>query len=125
MCKRKVVRAQNIARFVPGHCEFKCSRCGADAGEIAYGSLDGAKVNYCPNCGAFIGDGTKWDGTFGGDYPYYMDSDKEKGSLGLEIPRKCPSCVHLDCNGVCDIRHCKPPVKLCSDYKKVKRRKAR
>ena len=65
----EVVHAQNIAGFVyENHCEFKCSRCGADAGEIAYGSMDGAKVNYCPNCSAFIGDGTKWDGTFGGDY---------------------------------------------------------
>jgi hypothetical protein len=52
--------------------------------------------------------------------PYYFDIDKEKGNLSVEIPRKCPSCVHLDDNGVCDIRHCKPPVKLCSDYKKVK-----
>ena len=52
--------------------------------------------------------------------PYYMDSGKEKESLRLKIPRKCPSCVHLDYNGVCDIRHCKPPVKLCSDYKKVR-----
>lgn len=65
----EVVHAQDIAGFVHRHhCEFKCSRCGADAGEIAYGSLDGAKVNYCPNCAAFIGNGTKWDGTFGGDY---------------------------------------------------------
>lgn len=51
--------------------------------------------------------------------PYYMDRDKEKGSLRLEIPRKCSYCVHLDDNGVCDIRHCKPPVKLCSDYEKA------
>jgi len=65
----EMVHAKNIGNLVYGHhCEFKCSRCGADAGEIAYGSMDGAKVNYCPNCGAFIGDGTKWDGTFGGDF---------------------------------------------------------
>ena len=34
------------------YCEFKCSICGATLGEAAYGTMDGAKFNYCPNCGA-------------------------------------------------------------------------
>ena len=36
------------------HCEFMCSVCGAWAGEIAYGTLDGGgkKIHFCPNCGA-------------------------------------------------------------------------
>ena len=83
----EVARANNIGHLVHGHCEFKCSRCGADAGEIAYGSMDGASINYCPNCAAFIGDGKKeWDGTFGGDEPIDKDlCDKYKAD-GWPVP---------------------------------------
>ena len=49
-----VRHAKDISDLMPPHCEFKCSLCGADAGEVAYGSLDGAKFNYCPNCGAIL-----------------------------------------------------------------------
>lgn len=45
-------RGKNICDSVIGHCEFKCSICGADALSISCGSLDGGKFNYCPNCGA-------------------------------------------------------------------------
>ena len=47
-----VVHGRDIYMEAKGHCEFKCSVCGAEAGEVAYGDLDGGNFNYCPNCGA-------------------------------------------------------------------------
>ena len=49
---REVVRGEDISDKSIGHWEFKCSVCGADAMVVEGGSLDGAKFNYCPNCGA-------------------------------------------------------------------------
>lgn len=50
--EHKTIHGKNICDSVTGHCEFKCSLCGADASSIMMGSLDGGKFNYCPNCGA-------------------------------------------------------------------------
>ena len=36
------------------HIEFKCSKCGATAGEVRGGTLDGARFKYCPNCGRIL-----------------------------------------------------------------------
>lgn len=44
-------KAKNIYYTVKDHCEFKCSACGAEAGVVEGGSLDGAHFSYCPNCG--------------------------------------------------------------------------
>ena len=48
----EVKHGKNICDTVIGHCEFKCSICGADALSVSCGSLDGGNFNYCPNCGA-------------------------------------------------------------------------
>lgn len=46
-------KGHNICDQVRGwHCEFKCSLCDADIGVVEYGSMDGGKFNFCPNCGA-------------------------------------------------------------------------
>lgn len=54
-----VRQGRNICDTVPGHCEFKCSLCGAElstvyGGENDFG-MDGGYLNYCPNCGARMG----------------------------------------------------------------------
>lgn len=49
---RPVVRGKDIWKSHDSHCEFKCSVCGAWAGEVAGGTLDGGPFNFCPNCGA-------------------------------------------------------------------------
>ena len=49
---RPVVRGKDVCSSHDSHCEFKCSECGAWAGEVAYGTLDGGRFNFCPNCGA-------------------------------------------------------------------------
>jgi DNA-directed RNA polymerase subunit RPC12/RpoP len=52
--------ATDIASTVrDDHVEFKCSRCGATIGCVECGSLDGAKFNFCPGCGAKL-EGYKW-----------------------------------------------------------------
>lgn len=43
---------RDICDTVKGHCEFKCSACGAWIGCVEGGTLDGGKFNFCPNCGA-------------------------------------------------------------------------
>ena len=48
---KRTVKARNIWQSVAGHCEFKCSFCGADILTVEGGSLDGGYFNYCPNCG--------------------------------------------------------------------------
>ena len=48
---KRTVKARNIWQSVYGHCEFKCSLCGADILIVEGGSLDGGYFNYCPNCG--------------------------------------------------------------------------
>lgn len=45
------IKGRNIWDTVNGHCEFKCSVCGADALVVEGGSLDGGYFKYCPNCG--------------------------------------------------------------------------
>ena len=45
------LKGKNIYNTVKGHCEFKCSVCGADALVVEGGSLDGGYFKYCPNCG--------------------------------------------------------------------------
>jgi len=47
-----VRHGRDIRMEAKGHCEFKCSACGVEIGEVAYGELDGGAFNYCPNCGA-------------------------------------------------------------------------
>lgn len=49
---REVLSGKDVYYTQKDHCEFKCSVCGAWAGSVAYGTLDGAKFNFCPNCGA-------------------------------------------------------------------------
>lgn len=49
---RPVVRGKDIWKSHDSHCEFKCSVCGAWAGEVAGGTLDGGPFNFCPSCGA-------------------------------------------------------------------------
>ena len=44
--------ATDISMQEKGHCEFKCSLCGGTISEVRGGTMDGAKFNYCPNCGA-------------------------------------------------------------------------
>ena len=48
----EVVHGRDIYQEAKGHCEFKCSVCGAEIGVVEGGDLDGGKFNYCPNCGA-------------------------------------------------------------------------
>ena len=43
---------RDICDTVKGHCEFKCSVCGAWIGCVEGGTLDGGKFKFCPNCGA-------------------------------------------------------------------------
>lgn len=44
---------KNIYEQAKGHCEFKCSMCGAEIGVVEGGDLDGANgFNFCPACGA-------------------------------------------------------------------------
>lgn len=53
--KRKKGRkkGKNICEQAKGHCEFKCSVCGAEIGVVEGGDLDGAnRFNFCPACGA-------------------------------------------------------------------------
>lgn len=38
----------------PLHCEFKCSKCGAWAGVVEGGTLDGGDFDFCPHCGRRI-----------------------------------------------------------------------
>ena len=45
------IKGRNICDTVNGHCEFKCSVCGADALVVEGGSLDGGYFKFCPNCG--------------------------------------------------------------------------
>ena len=45
---------RDICDTVKGHCEFKCSVCGAWIGCVEGGTLDGGKFKFCPNCGAII-----------------------------------------------------------------------
>ena len=45
-------QGKNIYNTAHGHCEFKCSVCGAEAHIVEGGELDGGYFNYCPNCGA-------------------------------------------------------------------------
>jgi hypothetical protein len=48
-----VVHGRDVYKWhKEGHCEFKCSVCGAWAGIIEGGTLDGVDFDYCPNCGA-------------------------------------------------------------------------
>lgn len=48
-----VVHGRDVYKWhKEGHCEFKCSVCGAWAGIIEGGTLDGGYFDYCPNCGA-------------------------------------------------------------------------
>lgn len=51
-----VRHARNICGIVPGHCEFKCSLCGAELSTVYGGrnhfGMDGGYLKYCPNCGA-------------------------------------------------------------------------
>lgn len=46
-----VRKGKNIADFVKGHVEFKCSICGAEADVVEGGDLDGGYFDYCPRCG--------------------------------------------------------------------------
>jgi len=48
----EVKYAKDIYMQGKGHCEFKCSLCGAEIGCVEGGDMDGGKFNYCPNCGA-------------------------------------------------------------------------
>ena len=43
---------RNICDTVKGHCEFKCSICGATIDVVEGGDLDGGYFRYCPGCGA-------------------------------------------------------------------------
>ena len=45
-------KAKNVYFEESGHCEFKCSLCGATIGVVEGGTLDGAWFRFCPNCGA-------------------------------------------------------------------------
>jgi hypothetical protein len=59
-----VVHGRDVYKWhKEGHCEFKCSVCGAWAGIIEGGTLDGVDFDYCPNCGAKMdgGDGDAAD----------------------------------------------------------------
>ena len=48
-----VVHGRDVYKWhKEGHCEFKCSVCGAWAGIIEGGTFDGVDFDYCPNCGA-------------------------------------------------------------------------
>ena len=47
-----VKHGKDIYYKAKGHCEFKCSVCGAEAHVVEGGELDGGYFNYCPNCGA-------------------------------------------------------------------------
>lgn len=48
-----VVHGRDVYKWhKEGHCEFKCSVCGAWAGIIEGGTLDGVDFDYFPNCGA-------------------------------------------------------------------------
>jgi hypothetical protein len=53
----EVRHGSDVSRTVKGHCEFKCSLCGAYALVVEGGTLDGGIFNYCPNCGAKMGGG--------------------------------------------------------------------
>lgn len=59
-----VVQGRDVYKWhKEGHCEFKCSVCGAWAGIIEGGTLDGVDFDYRPNCGAKMdgGDGDAAD----------------------------------------------------------------
>ena len=45
-------KAKNVYYEEHYHTEFKCSLCGATIGCVEGGSMDGARFNYCPWCGA-------------------------------------------------------------------------
>ena len=77
--------AKDIYYEAEGHCEFKCSRCGAEIGVVEGGDLDGAvDFKFCPNCGArLIKDEPQWDVDKG---TIKCDNCSENGSY------KCSKC---------------------------------
>lgn len=48
------MKGKDIHYLHPTYCEFKCSICGAWAGCVEGGTLDGGNFKYCPNCGIEI-----------------------------------------------------------------------
>lgn len=49
------LKGKDISDTVKGHCEFKCSVCGAEISVIEGGNMDGVPFKYCPNCGVEMG----------------------------------------------------------------------
>lgn len=49
------LKGKDISDTVEGHCEFKCSVCGAEISVIEGGNMDGVPFKYCPNCGVEMG----------------------------------------------------------------------